>query len=278
MNLLRLTLSIGLGLAVACGPETDGADDRGVTERPAEARAGDAAVSTADGGDRVAALGAIRGVVRDARTDRPVPEALVSAGDFRTAADASGGYVLPPLPQGPVTVVAYRRGFRPDSVTAAVRAGGTSVVDLALAPAEPACCTLAGDWSGRFTLDSAGLDSRPAAREAEGRLSFEDTRDEGGEDADRVAAGSGSSELDFGPLLGIDIPGVVGEIEGVVFNDDSVAVTLLPRFGDWAIELRGRQAADTVRGSWFQRASCCGAYGSFVLVRDSGGRSGGRGS
>lgn len=280
MKFLRLTLAIGLGLglAVACGPETNGADGADATEGAAGARADDVPVSTAGGDEETAPLGAVRGVVRDARTDRPVPEALVSAGDFRTAADASGGYVLPPLPQGSVTVVAYRRGFRPDSATAAVKAGGSSVVDLSLEPAAPPCCTLAGDWSGRFVLDSAGIGSRPTAREAEGELRLDDAGDEGREATSRVAAGAGSSALNFGPLLGIDIAGAVGDVEGVVFNDDSVAVTLLPRFGDWAIELRGRQVADTIRGSWFQRASCCGAYGRFVLVRDSGEPSGGRGS
>lgn len=279
MGFFRLTTVLGLllsvSLAAGCGPDEAEVGD----ERRAEAR-GPAAVDRSEpesgpGADGI--RGALRGVIRDARTDRPLADALVSAGALGTATDAGGGFLMPGLSPGPVKVRAYRRGFRPESTTVVVAAGETSVADLPLIPADPPCCTLEGEWSGRFELDSAGLNSRPAARRIEGDLTFGDPGDADAGSGARVASATGSSRLDFAPLLGTDVQGVVGDIEGMVFAGDSVAITLLPRFGDWAIELRGRQAADTLRGSWFQRASCCGAYGRFVLVRDDDGGAG-RGS
>ena len=257
---------LGLGLALACG---SGDETMAGAGSPA---ANSAVADTAD----ATPVGAVRGVVRDARTDRPIVGALVSAGEYGTSTDDSGAYFMSTLPPGPAKVRAYRRGFRPESTTAMVEAGASVVIDLTLAPADPPCCTLEGRWSGRFALDSAGLNARPRTRSLEGTLVFEAAEARGRED-ELVDAASGDTDLDFGSLLGADVPVNVGDIRGLVFYGDSVAITLLPRLGDWALELRGRQSADTVRGDWFQRASCCGAFGRFVLVRNDESDEGGRG-
>ena len=147
-----------------------------------------------------------------------------------------------------------------------MRAGESAAADLSLVPADPPCCELAGEWTAEFVLDSAGLNPAPGVRQLDGRLSFDRAPTGGG--SFRTAEATGSSGLDFSALLDGNLSGEVGTIAGEVFHGDSVAITLQPRFGDWAVELRGRVAADTVRGAWFQRASCCGAYGHFLLVRD----------
>lgn len=278
MRLVRMNRSLVLALAVvvaagACGPDEDEVPAADAT-RDAEA-VPDGAPPTTDEVRETPPPGVVRGLVRSAQTGDPVEGALVSAGGFGATTDASGSYALPPLPPGSLTVRAHRRGFVPESTRVEVGAGRLIDTDLSLDGAPAPCCELEGDWAARFTLDSTGLNALPSSRSIEGRLSFEAEED----DADvgrRVARSSGTSELDFGPLLSSDV-GAVGELQAVAFSDDSVAITLFPRFGDWAIELRGLQSPDSIQGSWFQRASCCGAYGSFVLTRDAS-RSAGRGS
>src|SRR5690606_5248055 len=112
-------------------------------------------------------------------------------------------------------------------------------------------------------------------RELDGEIVFHEPPDDADPSRYGVEVRQGDTELAFGRLVGSEVHGGVGDVEGAVFNDDSVSVTLVPRLGDWAIEMRGTVAADTMRGRWFQRASCCGAYGTFMLVRqsrDAGGR------
>ena len=284
MRLVRLKLNRSLVLAVAlvcavgaCGPDEDEVPAADATDEGGAVPVAPPPGSDEDARDDVAP-GLVRGIVRSTETGDPVEGASVSAVEFGATTDASGAYALPPLPPGSVTIHAHRRGFVAESTDVVVAAGRMITTELSLDPAAPACCTLEGDWWASFTLDSAGLNSRPSARSVEGGLSFEVVVDEAeaAKSAGRVAHSSGSSDLDFGPLLGSDV-GAVGELEGLAFSGDSVAVTLFPRFGDWAIELRGLQAADSIRGSWFQRASCCGAYGRFVLARDES-RGAGRGS
>lgn len=261
VNMLRfvcLTAALAaLAGTGACGPDASDSAGRPGADGEGRSPAGEA-------GPR--ATGAVRGVVRDARTDAPVSGVHVSAGAFATATDEMGRYVLPFVPRGKATVHAYLRGYRPDSATAAVRTGETAETDLSLVPADPPCCDLEGDWSAEFVLDSAGLNPAPGVRVLTGRLTFAHAPT-GGASA-RTAEAVGRSGLDFSALLDGSLPGDVGAVAGEVFHGDSVAITLQPRFGDWAVELRGRVAGDTVRGSWFQRASCCGAYGHFSLVRD----------
>lgn len=257
-QLMGLSVVLGAAVFAACAPETE---DAGAEGRTPEARS-----SPSDEAVPVA-TGAIRGVIRDSRTDAPVSGVHVAAGGFSTSTDEMGEYVLPRVPHGRVAVDAYLRGFRPESTSVTVRPGESTAVDLSIAPSEPACCDLAGEWSAEFVLDSAGLNPPPGARRLTGRMAFQpDHSGAGG--ASRVAAATGVSELDFSPLLYGILSGEVGAIAGEVFHGDSVAITLQPRFGDWAIELRGQVAGDTVRGNWFQRASCCGAYGHFELVHD----------
>ena len=277
MRLVTMNRSLVLALAVvvtasACGPDEDEVPATGAIS-DAEA-ASDGAPAVADEVRETSPSGIVRGIVRSAQTGDPVEGALVSAGDFGATTDVAGCYALPPLPPGSVMLLAYRRGFVPESTEVEVAAGRLINTNLSLDDAPSPCCELDGDWSARFTLDSAGLNARPSSRSLDGRLSFE--ADDAADAERRVARSSGASDLDFGPLLGSDV-GAVDELEALAFSDDSVAITLFPRFGDWAIELRGLQSPDSIRGSWFQRASCCGAYGSFLLTRDPS-RSAGRGS
>lgn len=260
--------SLVLALAVvvtasACGPDEDEGPAAGATSDAEAVPTG--APPPTDEASETSPPGVVRGIVRSAQTGDPVEGAFVSAGDFGATTDASGSYALPPLPPGSLTVYTHRRGFVPESTEVEVAAGQVVDTDFSLELAPPPCCTLDGDWSTRFTLDSAGLNARPTSRSLDGGLSF-GADDDPDDDGRRVARASGTSDLDFGPFLGSDV-GAVDEAEGMVFSDDSVAITLFPRFGDWAIELRGQQSADSIRGTWFQRASCCGAYGSFVLTR-----------
>lgn len=269
MRLVRMNRSLVLALAVvvaagACGPDEDEVPAADATS-DAEAVPDDDPRTTDDVPD-TSPPGVVRGFVRSAQTGAPVEGAFVSAGEFGATTDASGSYALPPLPPGSLIVHAYRRGFVPESTEVELGAGQLIHTDISLDEAPAPCCELDGDWEARFTLDSAGLNARPPSRSIDGRLSFE-AEDEDADARRRVARSSGTSDLDFGPLLASDV-GAVGELEAEAFSGDSVAITLFPRFGDWAIELRGLQSADSIRGSWFQRASCCGAYGSFVLARE----------
>lgn len=266
MRIVRLTWVLGLGLVLTCGPAGERAERSGSSDMEAAAPEAPDALP----------VGAVRGIVRDGRTDLPIAGALVGVGEYGTSTDESGVYVMSSLPPGPVKLRSYRRGFRAESTTVVVEAGTSAVLDVALTPADPPCCTLDGRWSGRFVLDSAGLNSRPRTRSLEGALTFEGSGDPGAAN-EHVLEVVGGTDVDFSPLLGTDVPVDVQDIRGLVFHGDSVGITLLPRLGDWALELRGRQSADTIRGSWFQRASCCGAYGRFVLVRDDESDRGGRG-
>ncbi|MGI9039395.1 MAG: carboxypeptidase regulatory-like domain-containing protein [Gemmatimonadota bacterium] len=280
MRLIPAVGFAGIAFAVACQPSADQA----ATDQAAEGTGGGTRGTSVRAGRR----GEVRGVVRDAETERPLDGAWISAGDLGADTDATGSYALTLLPPGPTKVRAYRRGFRAESVTVIVRAGDATTADFNLAPAPPPCCRLAGRWTVAFALDSAGLNARPSTRHLSGSVAFvavdSDRAAESGEtatatdsvgdtgrrpDMARSASATGRAAFDFAPLLGTGIDARVEELAGVVFAGDSVAITLIPRFGDWAIELLGRQEADTIRGDWFQRASCCGAYGTFVMTRDA---------
>ncbi len=260
-RVVSLSVLLGVTAIWACAPEAEDTSREDVGIRDAGSTP-----SASEAGP--AATGALRGVIRDSRTDVPVHGVHVSAGGFSTSTDERGSYVLPLVPGGRVEMRAYLRGFRPESTSVTVRPGESTAVDLSLAPAEPPCCGLAGEWSAEFVLDSAGLNRAPGTRRLAGGIDFGTDGPDPGSATLRVASTTGTSGLDFSSLLDGDLAGEVGAVAGEVFHGDSVAITLQPRFGDWAIELRGRVAGDTVRGSWFQRASCCGAYGHFQLVRD----------
>ncbi len=223
---------------------------------------------TSDTAGAVMAPGGVRGTVRDGLTDEPVAAAQVSAGGLAALSDEHGAYALAPLQPGPLRLWAYHRGFVPETVTAIVEAGVATPIDFPLVPAEPACCELPGVWSGVFVLDSAGLNARPAARTVSGDFVF-DRPTAGASFDEHVRRARGMSKVDFGSLLGSHRSDA-DKAEGVVFAGDSVAITVIPRFADWGVEMLGRQSADTIRGIWYQRASCCGAYGTFTLIRTGG--------
>lgn len=261
-----LAWSVALLLFLGCG-----SGDADTTDTPAtRPEAGEAVDGAArETSTPPAGRSAVRGTVRDAVTDRPLANVQVSAGDLGASTDGSGTFVLPFLPAGENVLSVYRRGFLAESVSVELDPATSASVEVALEPAAPACCRFGGTWTARFDLDSAGLNGRPPSRSVEGRVRFPPSRPEVGEGPVRIAESRGSAELDFAPLLGAEIEGGVDDVRGAIFHGDSAALTMLPRFGDWAIELRGSAAGDTVRGDWYQRASCCGAYGTFLLIRES---------
>jgi len=210
------------------------------------------------------AVGGARGTVRDALTDEPIGGAHVSAGDLGTLADDNGEFGVAPLPPGSLEVVAYRRGFIQESLTVIIESGVSILVHVPMLPAKPPCCELNGLWSGAFVLDSAGLNGVPTSRDVSGELVFDSPAVTATEE--QVWHFGGRSQVEFRTLLGTDSD-VLEDAEGLVFDGDSVAITVVPRFGDWGLEMLGRVTADTIRGIWYQRASCCGAYGTFILTR-----------
>jgi hypothetical protein len=212
-------------------------------------------------------VGGVRGTVRDALTDEPLGGAHVSAGNLGTLADDNGEFGVAPLPPGSLELVAYRRGFVQESLTVTIESGVSTLVDVPMLPAKPPCCELVGPWSGAFVLDSAGLNGVPTSREVSGELVFDSPAAAATEE--QVWYFGGRSQVEFRSLLGSDSD-VLEEAEGLVFDGDSVAITVVPRFGDWGLEMLGRITADTIRGIWYQRASCCGAYGTFSLTRLDG--------
>ena len=239
--------------AAACGRDGAGTESAERASDPAAA---------------IMAVGGVRGTVRDASTDEPVGGAQVSAGGLAALTDQNGAYGVAPLPPGSLSLWAYQRGFLPESVTSIVEPGVSTLIDFPLVPAEPPCCELDGLWAGVFVLDSAGLNARPDVRTVSGELVFDQLMAEAPTDK-HVHRAAGMSRVDFGSMLGSQ--GSNGdEAEGVVFRGDSVAITVVPRFADWGVEMLGRQSSDTIRGIWYQRASCCGAYGTFTLIRTAG--------
>ncbi|TFG64334.1 MAG: carboxypeptidase regulatory-like domain-containing protein, partial [Gemmatimonadales bacterium] len=218
--------------------------------------------------DAVVAAGGIRGTVRDGFTDQPVSGAQISAGGFSVLTDDSGVYGVAPVSPGSLELAVYQRGFVQESITAIIESGVSTVIDFPLLPAEPPCCELGGLWTGEFVLDSAGLNVTPASRNVSGELVF-DRLQADTSFGERVHQSRGRSRVEFQTLLGSDWS-VLEAAEGLVFDGDSVAITVVPRFADWGVEMLGRMSADTVRGIWFQRASCCGAYGTFTLIRTAG--------
>lgn len=212
-------------------------------------------------------VGAVRGTVRDATTDNPLDGVQVSVGELGAMSDGTGSYGLAPLQPGSLTVRAYRRGFAPESVSARLDAGASMVIDFPLMPASPPCCDLTGVWTAAVALDSAGLNAAPASREAAGEIVFDALPAE--LQSLGVRQSEGNSRVDFSSLLGPQL-GSEDNARGAVFAGDSVAITVVPRFADWGVELLGRISGDTVSGIWYQRASCCGAYGTFTLLRTAG--------
>lgn len=231
-------------LAVACAPDAAQPDAADLEESPA--------------------VGAVSGTASDGSTDTPLAGVQISAGEFGTRSDDTGEFGLASLRPGPLMVQAYKRGFVPESVTVIIEPGISDLIDFPMTPASPPCCDLMGIWSARVVLDSAGLNVTPAAREASGEIVFDGAHRDPG--SARVRLSAGASRVDFASLLGPQV-GSEDSARGSVFGGDSVAITVVPQFADWGVELLGRVSGDTVRGIWYQRASCCGAYGTFTLLR-----------
>lgn len=77
----------------------------------------------------VQVYGTVTGVVVDARTQKPIPGALVSIGTIVRTTDSNGGFVLPNVPQGTQTLRVDARAFGYQSYTQDIDVGeGTTQV------------------------------------------------------------------------------------------------------------------------------------------------------
>jgi hypothetical protein len=79
-------------------------------------------------------VGAVRGIVRSAASNQPIPGATVSIGNASTTTDGTGAYTLNNILVGAQTVSASAPNFNPASVSVNVLAGQTVNQDIALAP------------------------------------------------------------------------------------------------------------------------------------------------
>lgn len=229
----------------------------------------------------------VAGVVTDAQTGVPVGGVLVmvNPGFSMEVSDSAGAFAVEYLAPGRRKLVVERRGFLPLARVLEVRAGDSVRVDMALERAPAPCCTLDGTWEARFVLRTpAEMGPAPTDSVVTGTITFADSipdpfRRRGRPDP-YVAVSHGLSELDFSPFFGGRIARDVSttvfggtgstfdrEATGVVFNGDSVDVTLIPRISHGGVSMEGAIEGDVIRGRWIQRAYAGGATGVFELRR-----------
>jgi hypothetical protein len=86
---------------------------------------------------RASAEGRVAGTVKNARTNAPVPDAIVAVVGrprARVATDDDGGFLSGPLPPGDVELEVGAAGFERGRARASIAAGQIARVDVALAP------------------------------------------------------------------------------------------------------------------------------------------------
>jgi len=145
---------------------------------------------------------------------------------------------------------------------------------------------LDGRWRIVLTLDSAGRDQQPTARTAVGVValsrSYPRVFEQRGTPDPYVREVAGLHWVDLTPFFGSQIASDVStsvsgrvdslfarETEAAAFHGDSVHMDFIPRISHGGLSLAGRLRGDTVAGIWIQRAYCCGAKGTFIMVRES---------
>ena len=125
-------------------------------------------------GRRLAAQaeGAIGGLVRDAATETPIPDVLVTVDEGRRGAvtDSAGSYRIRQLRAGTYTVTLRRIGYRPRALTGVVvRAGATTQLDVTLDPSPLQLEELAVEAVSDPLLD-------PLRTQSEQRITAQDLR------------------------------------------------------------------------------------------------------
>jgi len=226
------------------------------------------------------------GVVVDDATGLPVRDASVF-GEFTGGdTDSTGRFDVPHVPAGTQSLRVAKRGYVQTAIQATVHPPQETQVLVRLRRAPLPCCVLDGRWRIVLTLDSAGSDQKPTARTAVGVVALSRTYpspfEARGARDDQVSAVSGRHWVDLAPFFGSQIASDVSttvfgsvdslfarETEAVIFHGDSVHIDFVPRISHGGLSLAGRLHGDTIDGTWMQRAYCCGAAGTFSMVRES---------
>jgi hypothetical protein len=118
------------------------------------------------------AEGAIGGVVRDAATQNPIAEVLVTVDEGRrgNVTDTTGAYRIRQLRSGTYTVTVRRIGYQPRALTGVVvRAGGTTPLDITLDASPVQLDELAVEAAPDLLLD-------PLQTQTEQRITAQDFR------------------------------------------------------------------------------------------------------
>lgn len=200
--------------------------------------------------------------------------------------DSAGQFEVPYLPAGQHGLRVAKRGYIETSVQVTVRPPAATHIMVRLTRAPIPCCPLDGRWRITLSLDSVGLDQNPSARSTAGVVAL--SREYPRPYTPRVAPDSyvmevsGLHWINLEPFFGTQVAGDVSttvfgdvdslfvrETDATIFNGDSVSIDFVPRISHGGLSLAGRLSGDTIRGSWVQRAYCCGARGTFHMVRES---------
>lgn len=221
--------------------------------------------------------------VTDSVTGRPVANAIASTMMQLAETDSLGWMCLRSLVQEAETLEFRRPGYRAASLTVSGVVDQVVARDLRLERVSRPCCDLRGQWSITLQLESPGArQPKPKARSVTGAVNLgpqflpsdpDDALDS------LVHFVRGLHQVDFTPFFGGavaqdvstsvfgDGPNLLFEVVGSVPAGDSVAITFIPRMSHGSLSLYGRIRADTIRGHWWQNMYCCGAEGSFVMMR-----------
>lgn len=221
--------------------------------------------------------------VTDHATGRPVPDVGVRAGMVFAVTDSLGLACIRTLDSGAHEIWIGRRGYRDESLTLTGRVGQVIARSVRLPRVQDPCCDLRGEWMIDMRLETpAQMHPDPSGRRVSGAvlLGPRHFAPQPGDDIDPIVRiARGLHRLDFTPFFGGPVandvsttvfgsgPDLLREVEASVPSGDSVTVTFIPRMSHGSISLHGRIRNDTIRGDWIQNAYCCGASGTFTMVR-----------
>lgn len=231
--------------------------------------------------------GKVAGRVVDEETGLPLSAVSASAQYLGDDTDKQGRYDIVYLDPGPVRVAFHRRDISPEFVTVEVVAGQTTVLDVAVEKAPPACCELDGRWLIEMTLRQTTESGEAAEKRLSGIITFSKSiprpfQEWRVESLDETVDEFGTFEIDFADFFGDKYSSdfvrttfcdgsedCIGlrEAWGYVSNRDQVEITLIPRVSDSGFGLNGVVSGNQVRGEWIERAFAVTTRGDFVMER-----------
>jgi hypothetical protein len=149
-------------------------------------------------------------------------------------------------------------------------------------PIQPAAL-IGPDWRVTFQLDSANrFISPPTGREVTGLIVLTDSAASDQAIVEARRGRVGRYRIDFTPFFGAPFAKDVStSVVGPTSNEDfltrvhwwisgrQLVVVLTPQMSHGPVAFFGRLYGDSIAGTWYQRAYCCGAYGRFVMRRAS---------